>query len=44
VRDGRAFAVNDGIWNTAGGILAAERMLDDLVRLVGGGEPGKLRR
>jgi iron complex transport system substrate-binding protein len=33
VRAGRAFEVDDGIWNTAGGILAAERVLDDLVRL-----------
>jgi iron complex transport system substrate-binding protein len=32
VREGRAFEVDDGIWNTAGGILAAERVLDDLVR------------
>jgi len=44
VRGGRAFKVDDGTWNTAGGIIAAERMLDDLVRLVGSGEPRKLRR
>jgi iron complex transport system substrate-binding protein len=34
VRAGRAFRVDDGTWNTAGGILAARVALDDLVRLV----------
>lgn len=33
VRAGRAFRVDDGTWNTAGGILAARVALDELVRL-----------
>jgi iron complex transport system substrate-binding protein len=33
VSEGRAFKVDDAIWNTAGGIFAAELVLDDLVRL-----------
>jgi iron complex transport system substrate-binding protein len=34
VSEGRAFKVDDAIWNTAGGIFAAERVLADLVRFL----------
>jgi len=30
VKEGRAYRVDDGIWNTAGGIIAANLMLDEL--------------
>jgi len=33
VRSRRAFRVDDGIWNTAGGILAARLALEELLRL-----------
>ncbi|OWV37138.1 ABC transporter substrate-binding protein [Mameliella alba] len=33
VRAGKVHAVSDAIWNTAGGILAAELMLEDLERI-----------
>jgi iron complex transport system substrate-binding protein len=35
VRSGRAFRVDDGTWNTSGGILAARLMLEDVVRHLG---------
>ncbi|MFC0215819.1 ABC transporter substrate-binding protein [Paenibacillus chartarius] len=30
VKNGKAFKVNDGIWNSSGGIISANLMLDDL--------------
>lgn len=35
VRDGRVHAVDDGIWNTAGGVLAAQEMLTDIAGIYG---------
>lgn len=35
VQEGRVHAVDDGIWNTAGGVLAARDMLDDISRIYG---------
>lgn len=35
VKEGRVHKVNDGIWNTAGGIIAAGLMLDDLASIYG---------
>lgn len=35
VKEGRAHEVSDAIWNTAGGIMAAEQMLDDLAAIYG---------
>ncbi|MGI3127617.1 ABC transporter substrate-binding protein [Nitratireductor sp. PBL-C9] len=35
VQAGSVHAVDDVIWNTAGGILAAERMLDDVAKIYG---------
>jgi iron complex transport system substrate-binding protein len=35
VEAGKVHAVNDGIWNTAGGILAARLMLEDIARIYG---------
>ena len=35
VQRGDVFAVDDTIWNTAGGILAAHLMLDDIARIYG---------
>lgn len=35
VKAGKVHAVDDTIWNTAGGILAARLMLDDVARLYG---------
>jgi iron complex transport system substrate-binding protein len=35
VQAGRVHAVSDAIWNTAGGILAAELMLADIARIYG---------
>jgi iron complex transport system substrate-binding protein len=34
VKNGNAFEVSDAIWNTAGGVLAANLMLDDLEKLL----------
>jgi iron complex transport system substrate-binding protein len=34
VKSGNAFEVSDAIWNTAGGVLAANLMLDDLEQLL----------
>lgn len=34
VKSGNAFEVSDAIWNTAGGVLAANLMLDDLGKLL----------
>ncbi len=39
VKRGQVYKVDDVIWNTAGGILAANLMLDDLYRYVLGTEP-----
>ena len=35
VAAGRVHAVDDAIWNTAGGVLAARLMLDDIARIYG---------
>ncbi|MEM1065469.1 MAG: iron-siderophore ABC transporter substrate-binding protein [Pseudomonadota bacterium] len=35
VQAGRVHAVDDAIWNTAGGILAARLMLDDIAKIYG---------
>jgi iron complex transport system substrate-binding protein len=35
VRAGRVHAVDDNVWNTAGGVLAARLMLDDVARIWG---------
>lgn len=35
VREGRVHEVSDPIWNTAGGILAANLMLEDIARIYG---------
>ncbi|QQM32444.1 iron-siderophore ABC transporter substrate-binding protein [Martelella lutilitoris] len=35
VRAGRAHAVSDAVWNTAGGIIAARLMLADIARIYG---------
>ncbi|MEK5272239.1 MULTISPECIES: ABC transporter substrate-binding protein [unclassified Aeribacillus] len=34
VKNGKAYKVDDAIWNTAGGVLAANHMLDDLEKLL----------
>ncbi|MCR8644930.1 iron-siderophore ABC transporter substrate-binding protein [Paenibacillus sp. N1-5-1-14] len=33
VKEGRAYKVNDATWNTAGGVMAANIMLDDLYKI-----------
>ena len=35
VQDGRVYAVDDGVWATAGGYFAAQEMLDDLAGVYG---------
>ncbi|AJY45873.1 ABC transporter substrate-binding protein [Martelella endophytica] len=35
VQAGRVHAVSDAVWNTAGGIIAARLMLDDIARIYG---------
>lgn len=35
VRAGRVHGVDDGIWNTAGGVLAAQLMLEDIAEIYG---------
>ncbi|EKF19741.1 ABC transporter substrate-binding protein [Nitratireductor pacificus] len=35
VKAGKVYAVDDTIWNTAGGVLAAKLMLDDIARIYG---------
>lgn len=35
VKNGKVYKVDDAIWNTAGGVIAANLMLDDLVELLG---------
>lgn len=35
VQAGKVHAVSDAIWNTAGGILAARLMLEDIARIYG---------
>ncbi|SFQ23042.1 ABC transporter substrate-binding protein [Tranquillimonas alkanivorans] len=37
VQDGRVHAVDDAVWNTAGGVLAARLMLEDIARIYGVG-------
>ncbi|MEM9797079.1 MAG: iron-siderophore ABC transporter substrate-binding protein [Pseudomonadota bacterium] len=39
VKRGDVVPVNDAVWNTAGGILAANLMLDDIARIYGLSEP-----
>lgn len=34
VKNGNAYEVSDATWNTAGGVLAANQMLDDLVKIL----------
>ncbi|MFB6467495.1 ABC transporter substrate-binding protein [Cytobacillus sp. Hz8] len=34
VKNGKAYQVSDAIWNTAGGVLAANLMLDDIEKLL----------
>jgi len=34
VKDGKAYSVSDAVWNTAGGILAAQRMLEEVQELL----------
>lgn len=35
VKAGKANAVDDAIWNTAGGVLAANLLLEDISRIYG---------
>lgn len=35
VQQGRVHRVSDAVWNTAGGVIAANRLLDDLERIYG---------
>lgn len=35
VRQGRVHAVDDAVWNTAGGVVAAQLMLEDIARIYG---------
>ncbi|MDO5641211.1 MAG: iron-siderophore ABC transporter substrate-binding protein [Paracoccus sp. (in: a-proteobacteria)] len=35
VRAGRVHKVDDGIWNTSGGVIAAHLMMDDIARIYG---------
>ena len=35
VKAGRVHKVDDGIWNTSGGALAADLMLDDIAKIYG---------
>lgn len=34
VKEGKAYRVDDAVWNTAGGVLAANLMLDDLEKIL----------
>lgn len=34
VKNGKAYSVSDAVWNTAGGILAAQKMLDEIQELL----------
>lgn len=34
VKDGHAYEVSDAVWNTAGGVIAANQMLDELEKIV----------
>lgn len=34
VKAGKAYKVDDGIWNTSGGVLAAHKLLDDLEEII----------
>ena len=34
VKNGKAYSVNDAVWNTAGGILAAQKMLEEIQELL----------
>ncbi|HUG52648.1 MAG TPA: iron-siderophore ABC transporter substrate-binding protein [Vicinamibacteria bacterium] len=44
VRSGHAFEVDDGVFNTSGGILAARLALDEIVRLLGPSRRGRAAR
>ena len=35
VKAGKVHGVSDAIWNTAGGVIAADLMLDDIARIYG---------
>jgi iron complex transport system substrate-binding protein len=35
VKAGKAVAVDDAVWNTAGGVIAANLLLDDIARVYG---------
>ena len=34
VKKGNAYEVNDAFWNTAGGVIAANKMLDDIEKIM----------
>ncbi|MGM7723997.1 ABC transporter substrate-binding protein [Metabacillus sp. Hm71] len=34
VKEGKAYKVDDAIWNTAGGVIAANKLLDDLEKIL----------
>jgi iron complex transport system substrate-binding protein len=34
VKAGKAYKVDDAIWNTAGGVIAANKLLDDLEKIL----------
>ena len=34
VKNEKAYEVSDAIWNTAGGVIAANQMLDDIERMM----------
>ena len=34
VKNGQAYSVGDAIWNTAGGVLAAQQMLEEIQTLL----------
>ena len=34
VKDGKAYSVSDAVWNTAGGILAAQKMLEEIQEIL----------
>jgi len=35
VKAGKAMAVDDAVWNTAGGVIAANLLLDELAKIYG---------
>lgn len=34
VKNGNAYEVSDAVWNTAGGVIAANKMLDELEKIM----------